>query len=156
MLSSYSHLKNILFSAKNLLANSILYNVIELKKLNSEGCRYNLYKCDGCSRIFNYLSEDNICVFGCGHKYHLLCAEAKAEMICHICKKNEIENSVTNPNVKMRPSLIEIEKDFPHFYENSVSTNHERRVSTSNMDSLKKASKFDHIFNRLKALVKSE
>lgn len=109
MLSSYSHQKNILNSAKNLLANSILYNVLELKKLNSKGNRYNLYRCDGCNKLFNHLSNETIAVFGCGHKYHSKCSGFvkngdDREIICSICLKNEIENSIMNPNIK---SLIE-------------------------------------------------
>jgi WD40 repeat protein len=105
MLSSYSHLKNILISAKNLLANSILYNVIELKKLNHRGNRYNLYKCDQCSRLFNHMSDEAILVFGCGHKCHMKCVgNDDSDVICNICRRNEIENSVTNPNIR---SLIQ-------------------------------------------------
>jgi hypothetical protein len=109
MLSSYSHQKNILNSAKNLLANSILYNVIELKKLNAKGNRYNLYKCDGCNKLFNHLANETIAVFGCGHKYHTKCFsymknDYEREIVCSICLKNEIENSLVNHNIK---SLIE-------------------------------------------------
>jgi len=106
MLSSYSHLKNILISAKNLLANSILYNVIELKKLNQKGNKYNLSKCDQCGKRFNnHILDETILLFGCGHKCHVNCAlNVLADKICNICSKNEIENSVTNPNIR---SLIE-------------------------------------------------
>jgi WD40 repeat protein len=104
-LLSNSHLKNILISAKNLLANSILYNVIELKKLNQKGCKYNLYKCDQCSRLFNHINDEPIYVFGCGHKCHPNCAvKIGDEYNCNICIKNEIENSVTNPGIR---SLIQ-------------------------------------------------
>jgi hypothetical protein len=105
MLNSYSHLKNILISAKNLLANSVLYNVKELKKLNQKGCKYNLYKCDQCSKLFNHMSDEGIYVFGCGHKCHIRCTTTiDNDIICIICRKNEIENSVTNPNIR---SLIQ-------------------------------------------------
>jgi hypothetical protein len=105
MLLSYSHLKNILISAKNLLANSILYNVIELKKLNQKGNKYSLYKCDQCSKLFNHLNDEAIYVFGCGHKCHPGCAiKIEDEFNCNICIKNEIENSVTNPGIR---SLIQ-------------------------------------------------
>ena len=109
MLSSYSHQKNILNSAKNLLANSILYNVIELKKMNTKGNKYNLYRCDGCNKLFNHLTNESINLFGCGHKYHSKCLglvknEEMREIICGICLKNEIENSMVNTNIK---SLIE-------------------------------------------------
>lgn len=112
MLSSYSHLKNILISAKSLLANSILYNVIELKKLNHKGNKYSLYKCDQCAKLFNHLSDEAIYVFGCGHKCHIRCAiTTDSDVICNICRKNEIENSVTNPNIRSliqsRGSIIE-------------------------------------------------
>ena len=110
MLSSYGHLKNILNSAKNLLSNSILYQVIELKKLNNEGCRFNLYKCDGCNKIIEQYGQDSIYVFVCGHKYHLPCATYHNMLVCFACKKNELEESVTNPNIKSRASLIE--RDF--------------------------------------------
>ena len=106
MLSSYSDLKNILISAKNLLANSILYNVIELKKLNQKGNKYNLGKCDQCGKKFNnVIIDETILLFGCGHKCHVNCAlNLGGEKICNICSKNEIENSVTNPNIR---SLIQ-------------------------------------------------
>jgi WD40 repeat protein len=96
MLSSYSHLKNILISAKNLLSNSVLYNVIELKKLNQKGNRFNFNKCDQCSKGFNPISEDPIIVFGCGHKCHFKCAcyDDNGEAYCITCRKNEIENSL--------------------------------------------------------------
>jgi hypothetical protein len=105
MLLSYSHLKNILISAQNLLANSILYNVIELKKLNQKGNKYNLYKCDQCGRLFNHINDEPVYIFGCGHKCHSNCAVLIGEEYnCNICIKNEIENSVTNPGIR---SLIQ-------------------------------------------------
>lgn len=95
MLSSYSHLKNILISAKNLLSNSVLYNVIELKKLNQKGNKYNFRKCDHCCKGFNPISEDPIVVFGCGHKCHSKCIVGnELEPYCVTCRKNEIENSL--------------------------------------------------------------
>ncbi len=95
MLSSYSHLKNILISAKNLLSNSVLYNVIELKKLNQKGNKYNFNKCDQCSKGFNPMSEDPIIVFGCGHKCHTRCVStSEVDPYCITCRKNEIENSL--------------------------------------------------------------
>jgi len=95
MLSSYSHLKNILISAKNLLSNSVLYNVIELKKLNQKGNKYNFNRCDQCSKGFNPLSEDEIVIFGCGHKCHFKCVSRnEVDPYCITCRKNEIENSL--------------------------------------------------------------
>jgi hypothetical protein len=96
MLSSYSHLKNILISAKNLLSNSVLYNVIELKKLNQKGNKYSFNKCDQCSKGFNPISEDPIIVFGCSHKCHFKCTcyDDNGEAYCITCRKNEIENSL--------------------------------------------------------------
>lgn len=104
MLSSYNHQKNILISAKNLLSNSIIYSVLELKRYNQRGNKFNLYKCDLCSKLFNHLSDEPIETFGCGHKYHMKCAlSSENELICNICRKNEIENN-SNANTK---SLIE-------------------------------------------------
>ena len=111
MLSSFGHQKNILGSAKNLLSNSVLYQVIELKKLGQEGARFNLYKCDGCNKIFEHVLPDEVIyVFMCNHKYHYSCANYHNTLVCLICKQNEMDNSVTNPNIISRQSLLE--KDF--------------------------------------------
>jgi hypothetical protein len=110
MLSSYSHQKNILISAKNLLANSVLYNVIELKKINQKGNKYNLYKCDQCSKLFNHIADEAIYIFRCGHKCHIRCSgNEDGDVICIICRRNEIESSVSSTNaslIKPRVSIV--------------------------------------------------
>lgn len=108
MLNSYSHQKNILFSANNLLANSVLYNVIELKKLNSKGCKLSLYKCDYCEKLFNHLSDEPIYGFFCGHKFHLKCCNIEGtSLICEICKKNDFDYFEGDINVRGCKPLIE-------------------------------------------------
>lgn len=93
ILSSYSHQKNILQSANNLLSNSVLYSVIEQKKLNSKGCPINIYKCDQCEKLFNQITDESIFSFFCGHKFHLACClqNGTNEPICEICRKNEFD-----------------------------------------------------------------
>ena len=106
MLSSYSHLRNILKSAKNLLSNSVLYHIVDLKKLNNEGAGYDLYKCDHCGILFDDKSEESINIFACSHKYHTVCPNTnKTNSICIICKRNEIEDNITNPNSVSKTKL---------------------------------------------------
>jgi len=143
MLSSYSHLKNILNSAKNLLSNSIILSCSELKKISCEGNSYNLYKCDGCKNIFNAYSEEIIYVFACGHKYHEECAEYHGELLCPICMKNEIEENVTNPSTRRlslsgKESKSEIKMDLKR---------------QQNM-AIENKSKLDNRFDRLRAFDK--
>lgn len=108
MLNSYSHQKNILNSANNLLANSVLYNVIELKKNNVKGCRLNLYKCDYCEKLFNHLSDEPIFGFFCGHKFHLKCCSVdKNALSCEICKKNDFDYYESEMRMGGHVSLIE-------------------------------------------------
>lgn len=108
MLNSYSHQKNILNSANNLLANSVLYNVIELKKLNSKGIRLTLYKCDYCEKLFNHISDEPIFGFFCGHKFHLKCCTVEnSNLTCEICKKNEFDYYENEMKVGGSNSLIE-------------------------------------------------
>lgn len=108
MLNSYSHQKNILNSANNLLANSVLYNVIELKKLNSKGCKFTLYKCDYCDKIFNLLSDESIFCFFCGHKFHLKCCTVEnSSLLCEICRKNDFDYIDSEVKVGGNNSLIE-------------------------------------------------
>ena len=108
MLSSYSHQKNILNSANNLLANSVLYNVLELKKLNSRGCKLTLYKCDYCEKLFNHISDEPIFAFFCGHKFHLKCCSVDNNTLsCEICKKNEFDYFENDMKIGGNNSLIE-------------------------------------------------
>jgi len=119
MLTSYGHLRNILNSAKNLLSNSVLYQIVELKKLNNEGSSIFLYKCDLCHNLFDHEYDESIYVYGCGHKFHIQCAHDKDNhYVCQICKKNELEDNVTNPNMVTRASLIE--KDTSKFKDNQI------------------------------------
>lgn len=108
MLSSYSHQKNILNSANNLLSNSVLYNVIELKKMNVKGIKLSLYKCDKCDKIFNHLSSEPIYSMFCGHKFHLnCCGNDKSNLNCDICKMNEF-NYGDEEEITQHKSLISL------------------------------------------------
>lgn len=138
MLSSYSHQKNILQSANNLLANSVLYNVLELKKLNLKGCRLALYKCDYCDKLFNHINDEAIFAFFCGHKYHLQCCmySDSEEISCDICKKNEFDYNTTYKNTAT-----------------SIDSNKLKDNNTGNLDSVEsnfKKGRQDHYLNRLK------
>jgi len=146
MLSSYGHLKNILNSAKNLLSNSVLYQVIELKKLSLDGARFNLYKCDGCNKIFEHSGEEIVYVFLCGHKYHFECASYHNQLVCVLCKKNQMENSVTNPNIVSKQSLIE--KDYSKL---GITSNLNVIKQNSGIETDKKKSISDILADRLKA-----
>lgn len=134
MLSSYSHQKNILQSANNLLSNSVLYNVIELKKLNSKGCRLNLYKCDSCDKLFNHMNDEPIYGFFCGHKFHLKCCSFKdgQEMICEICKKNEFDYQA---DVKQAP-LSPLEQTSRREYINEVTENYKKNRNEQHLNKL--------------------
>ena len=108
MLSSYSHQKNILNSANSLLANSVLYNVIELKKLNIRGCKLTLYKCDSCLNVFNNITDEPVYGFFCGHKFHLKCCTIEENnLTCEICKKNEFNYFENEMKLSGNNSLID-------------------------------------------------
>lgn len=146
MLSSYSHQKNILQSANNLLANSVLYNVIELKKLNSKGCRLTLYKCDYCEKLFNHINDEPIFAFFCGHKFHLRCcsfsdSNQNEDVSCEICKKNEFDYvSSFNRN----GSLID---------QNATKTTNLEKEPAAEMSQGRRG-RYEHLFSRLKEIDK--
>ena len=110
MCLSYSHQQNILASAKNLLSNSVGFLISEMRKINNEGTRTSLYRCNGCNKEFKHEQDESTLVFLCGHKYHYECAEYHEHLECIVCSKNEVELAVTNPNINMKKSLFT--KDF--------------------------------------------
>ena len=98
MLYSYSNQTKILDSAKQLLSNSVIINENDLIKLSMKGNDFVLKNCDICGIDFKKTTKkENIVVFKCGHIMHQHCSALENDegFECKICRKNEIESSVS-------------------------------------------------------------
>ena len=100
MLTSYSNLTKILESAKQLLTNSVLINIDEFIKIKNYGSGFNVTTCSDCKKDLqkSWRSEDVI-VFYCGHIVHEHCVykdDKTGDIVCKICRSNEIEDSITS------------------------------------------------------------
>ena len=125
--SSFLHLKNYLIAAEKLLSNGVVINVYDYVKVNRTGNKFSTKYCNYCKRkLINDEYNDVFYVFRCGHQMHEKCAKKLVgndnEPLCIVCKKNEIENSLSNIEnsfeTKMR-NLIKKKDDDLH---NSISS----------------------------------
>ena len=102
ILSSYSNLSNILFSARNLLTNLVLENEHYFQILNSKGELLRFKKCAKCQQSLNKNNNNNekILVYNCNHIFHKDCVYKsnnmeleKDEISCPICSELEFEQN---------------------------------------------------------------
>jgi hypothetical protein len=100
MLTSYSNLTKILESAKQLLTNSVLINIDEFIKIKNYGSGFNVTTCSDCKKdLQKSWRTENVIVFYCGHIVHEHCAykdDKTGDIVCKICRSNEIEDSITS------------------------------------------------------------
>ena len=119
ILSSYSNLSNILFSAKNLLTNSVLQNEHLFQVLNLKGELLYAKKsnCDKCKKIFNKNlgNKEKLIVFSCSHVFHKDClyrgnvVDYGNEFSCPICTElefNQYDNKGQKSLIKKSNSII--------------------------------------------------
>ena len=104
----------------------MVINVYDYVKVNRTGNKFSTKYCNYCKRkLINDEYNDVFYVFRCGHQMHEKCAKKLVgndnEPLCIVCKKNEIENSLSNIEnsfeTKMR-NLIKKKDDDLH---NSIS-----------------------------------
>ena len=95
MLYGYTNLYKIFEIERKLIRNSFggelkIYNDILLK-----GNFYYIKKCDECEE--NFVENDIISLFKCGHQFHLICClKEENDLICPICRNEEIQSSITS------------------------------------------------------------
>ena len=91
MQRGYSHLKQILASAKDLLSNTIHIKTCELYENMRLGQVFTIYKCDVCKKLIKTEQSETFLVFRCDHTMHTNCAEYYGGLLsCFICSKEEI------------------------------------------------------------------
>ena len=103
MLESNGNQETILLNAKKLLKNNVLHKKEIFKKENSHANNFTLKLCDECHKEFDKSkdSKEKIIIFKCGHILHDKCVLKNYSnegefVICSICRKNEIEESIDN------------------------------------------------------------
>jgi hypothetical protein len=95
MLYGYTNLYKIFEIERKLIRNSFggelkIYHDISLK-----GNFYYINKCDECEE--NFVENDIISLFKCGHQFHLICClKEENDLICPICRNEEIQSSITS------------------------------------------------------------
>ena len=81
-------------SAKILIEHDVFKNIEKYYYIyHIKGRSFEPNKCNYCGRM---IKNEKIVLFGCNHYYHVqCCAEEKNLYVCFICKKREIEESIT-------------------------------------------------------------
>ena len=143
ILSSYSYLKTILQCAKKLLFKTVGAKIVKYNKFIQKGNYYNMKKCDECGKEFKAENKDKVCLFRCGHKLHLICCIAEIDdLVCPICRKFKIENSVTS----MEEEKIKIKKKkMENVEKNRNDMNQNRKLPRKN-DKFEKLNSIDKRF----------
>ena len=101
---TYDNQSFILNSVIRLFINACFENMKYFKIENFGGSHLELIKCDVCKKNFTYiktLEDRKILVFKCSHIMHCYCSykeeiNDKDVSVCPICRKNEINNAVSN------------------------------------------------------------
>ena len=107
--NTYDNQVNIYQCTKELLINSILFNEDKFIKINLSGKYFKIDVCDECKQTlinYNIKSKKNkkiekLFFFNCGHILHEKCVLKISnyddlEIVCKVCRKNEIEQSISN------------------------------------------------------------
>ena len=106
ILETYDIQNSILLYSTNLLKNLCFENIEEYNGINKEGNFLDVDKCSICGNNFEKIKKQNdrkILIFNCGHKMHFHCSKIekignKENIICPICKNNEIDLDIFNLN----------------------------------------------------------
>ena len=94
MLEGYTNFSKIFELVRNLISFKVNGELKIYYKILSEGNYYNIKKCDKCEKKFN--ENDLLILFKCGHKLHLICCVMDNDnLACPICRKKNIESSIT-------------------------------------------------------------
>jgi hypothetical protein len=101
---TYDNQSFILNSVIRLFINACLEHMNYFKIENVGGRLLELIKCDVCKINFTYIKsidDKRILVFKCSHVMHCYCAykeiaNNKEVFVCPICRKNEIDDAVSN------------------------------------------------------------
>lgn len=133
VLRSNDRLTNILRSARTLLSNSVLYNVVDFKRAYSKGNVYKKLVCNVCHRKLADKNKEYFFAFRCGHLAHEKCTKiVQDEPECIVCQKNEIESNV---DTEGEISFFGSQQKFPMKKENDIET--ERRIRQNNLRKLR-------------------
>jgi hypothetical protein len=149
ILSSYSNLSNILYSAKNLLSNLVLQNEHSFQDLNLKGelLSAKKSKCDKCKKNFNKNlgNKEKVIVFSCGHVFHKEClyrsnvVDYGNEFSCPICTELEFDQY----DNKGQKSLIKKSNSIIQDKNNDRGDKFQVNVSANAKKTLKKLERYD-------------
>ena len=148
MLASYSNLTEILESAKQLLTNSVLINENEYIRLRNSGNGFLVKQCGECKEdLIKTWRTENVLVFYCGHILHEHCAyrdEKLDDFVCKVCRKNEIEDSITSMSDKdKKKKEKDTEEEEEKESEEMISMNVKAEKSEDRKEMLKRMKDFD-------------
>ena len=157
--NTYDNQVNIYQCTKELLINSILINEDKFIKINLSGKYFKIDVCDECKQSLineNIKSKknkkiENLYVFNCGHILHEKCVLKisnfdELEIVCKVCRKNEIEQSISN---NIGKSLIK--KNVNNINDNN-NINEEEEEEEINEKYLDKDSDKSKIFRKLREI----
>ena len=149
ILSSYSNLSNILYSAKNLLSNLVLQNEHSFQDLNLKGELLSARKsqCDKCKKTFNKNlgNKEKVIVFSCSHVFHKEClyrsniVDYGSEFTCPICTELEFDQY----DNKGQKSLIKQSNSIIQDKNNDKGDKFQVNVSAIAKKTLKKLERYD-------------
>lgn len=125
MIKSYTYQGNILTSVISIMARGFFKNKGYLSLKSKKGVNFDLGNCDSCGKQFNEVSQGDITIFNCGHKYHYDCCILlkNGGVACPNCKKNEVdlfsdekEEAVSNEKREKPRESIYVKKDSGNDY----------------------------------------
>ena len=111
---TYDNQSFILNSVARLLLNLFFENIKSFKIENMKGKNFQLIKCNVCNENFSKsMNSDGkkILIFKCNHIMHYYCSYSEinknvSTYACPICRKNEVENAVSNLTLMGRSSAF--------------------------------------------------
>ena len=111
---TYDNQSFILNSVGRLLIKLFFENIKDFRVENMKGKNFELNKCDVCNENFskNVGSDGKkILIFKCKHIMHYYCSYSEinkniSTYVCPICRKNEVENAVSNLTLMGRNSAF--------------------------------------------------
>ena len=139
MLEGYTNFSKIFELVRNLISIRVNGELKLFYHLTAEGTFYQVKYCDECENKFE---ENNIVIlFKCGHKLHLMCCIMDNNIFsCPICRKKDIESSITtyrdiNHKVKkvtekdVKKFMRDFENNNNNLDNNNISNNRENKLT---------------------------
>ena len=101
MCYSLNQMENILYLIRKMLRKSIYNSFLIFSNIKKKGSCIKLTTCSYCKKAFE--GKDGISItIGCGHSYHKsCCAKEEEQFVCFICRREEVQASITTVEEKL-------------------------------------------------------